>query len=344
MSDTITPDVAEEEATPGPGAGRSADRLVVRLEPYALPGLLGLLLLFFSVLPASADTFPTAANLSFLTGNQAITMLLAVALVVPLVSGHFDFSVGAVAASTSVLAASLMSSFDAPLVLAVAAAVAGGVAIGTVNGVLVARFGMNSFVSTLGVATLLGGLIQLRTGGRPIISGISGTLIRFGSDTWLGVPRIVYVVLVVVTAVWYLLAHTPFGRSLYAIGSNPRAARLVGLPLQRYTLLAFVTSSTLAAVAGVALTARTGGATADPGLTLLFPALAAAFLGATAIQPGRFNVWGTVIGVVFVSVSVSGLTLAGADAWVNPVFNGAALLIAVGLSSFLARRREMGGA
>lgn len=339
MSDTTMAEVAEATPTNRRNT-RRARSMMARVEPYALLGLLALLLIFFSVLPASSGTFPTAANLAFLTGNQAITMLLAVALVVPLVSGHFDFSVGAVAAATSVLAASLMSSLGWPVALAIAGALLGGMAIGAVNGFLVARFGMNSFVSTLGMATLLGGLIQLRTGGRPIIAGISPGLTRFGSSTWFGIPRIVYVVLLVVVLVWYLLAHTPYGRSLYAIGSNVRAAQLVGLPIRQYTHLAFITSSTLSAVAGVVLTARTGGATADPGMTLLFPALAAVFLGATAVQPGRFNVWGTVIGVVFVSVSVSGLTLAGADAWVNPVFNGVALLVAVAVSSLLARRRS----
>jgi ribose transport system permease protein len=338
MSDTAIAEVIDTAPAATSGTRRTTP-LLARLEAYALLGLLVLLLAFFSVLPASSNTFPTADNLAFLTGNQAITMLLAVALVVPLVSGHFDFSVGAVAAATSVLAASLMSSLGWPAALAIAGALVGGAAIGAVNGFLVSRLGMNSFVSTLGMATLLGGLIQLRTGGRPIISGISVGLTQFGSLKWFGIPRIVYVVLVVVVLVWYLLAHTPYGRSLYAIGSNVRAAQLVGLPVRRYTHLAFITSSTLSAVAGVVLTARSGGATADPGMTLLFPALAAVFLGATAVQPGRFNVWGTVIGVAFVSVSVSGLTLAGADAWVNPVFNGVALLVAVAVSSLLVRRR-----
>jgi ribose transport system permease protein len=145
-----------------------------------------------------------------------------------------------------------------------------------------------------------------------------------------------------VLAAWYVLAQTPYGRCLYAIGSNPRAARLVGIPVRRYVLLAFAAAGALAGLAGVLQTARTGGATADPGTSLLFPALAAAFLGATAIRPGQFNVVGTVIGVLFVAVSVSGLTLAGASDWVNPVFNGAALLVAVVLSSLLGRQRLSG--
>jgi ribose transport system permease protein len=213
--------------------------------------------------------------------------------------------------------------------------------IGLLNGVLVAAFGMNSFVSTLGVATLLGGLIQWYTGGLAII-GIDPALTQFGSGNWNGIPLVIAVVVLVVAGAWYLLTQTPFGRAIYAIGSNPRAANLVGLPRQRYTLIAFAASGALAGVAGVILTARTGGANPDTGTYLLFPALAAVFLGATAINPGRFNVFGTIVGVLFVSVSVSGLTLAGAQNWVDPVFNGAALLVAVFLSSAL-RRRRVGG-
>ena len=199
---------------------------------------------------------------------------------------------------------------------------------------------MNSFVTTLASATLLGGLIQWYTDGQALANNISPTLTAFGSSTWLGVPRPVYVVGILVLACWYALTHTPFGRSLYAIGDNPRAARLVGMPNARYTLTAFITSGTLAGIAGVILTARTAGATADNGTTMLFPALAAVFLGATAIQPGRFNVWGTVVGVTLVAVSVSGLTLAGASNWVNPVFNGLALALAVGISSYLSRQTK----
>lgn len=339
MTDIVAAERAGVERVPDRVQQGKLTRVITRLEPYALLGLLILIFIFFSVLPASADTFPTTNNLAFLAGNQTITMLLAVAVVVPLVAGHFDFSVGAIAASTSVVAATAMSSWGAGIVVAVLVSIAAGLLIGLVNGVFVAQLGMNSFVSTLGVATLLGGLIQLRTSGRPIITGISPGLIRFGSSRWLGVPKVMFLGAIVVMIAWYVLNHTPYGRALYAIGSNVRAAQLVGLPIRRYTLLAFVGSAALASVAGVVLTARTGGALADPGTSMLFPALAAAFLGATAVQRGRFNVAGTVIGVAFVSISVSGLTLAGADAWVNPVFNGIALLVAVAVSTLLARRQ-----
>lgn len=310
-------------------------------ERYGLVVLLLVIVAFFSLLPSSRDTFFTSANLSIVLANQSVIMIIGVALLLPLIAGHFDFSIGAVAVVSAVVCAGAQVNFDIPMFPAILIAIVLASVIGLINGVLVARFGMNSFVSTLGVATLLGGLVQWYTGGLAII-GMDPALGQFGSQQWFGVPRVVFVVVIVVAAVWYLLTHTPFGRSLYAIGSNPRSAVLVGLPKARYTIVAFVLSGLLAGIAGIILVARTGGANPDTGTYLLFPALAAVFLGATAIHPGRFNVIGTIVGVLFVAVSVSGLTLAGAQNWVDAVFNGAALLVAVFLSSYLRRRREGG--
>jgi ribose transport system permease protein len=180
------------------------------------------------------------------------------------------------------------------------------------------------------------------TGGRTIVTGLNPALARFGSARWLGIPRVVYITLLVALVAWYFFTHTPFGRSLYAIGSNATAAKLVGLPVAKNVWWSFITAGFIAGGAGVLQLARTGSATAVDGGTLLFPALAAVFLGATAIRPGFFNAWGTIIGAVFVSVSVSGLALSGASGWASNVFNGAALLVAVGLSTYLGKKRKNG--
>lgn len=337
---TTDPSGVDTQASPAARAVERSGRPrgVDLAERYALVGLLALVTIFFCLLPASSEYFPTSANLKILAANQSVTLLLALAAMLPLIGGHFDFSVGAIAAACSVTVAGLMSRHDSPVVVCVLAALALGTAIGAVNGFAVTRLGMNSFVTTLATATLLGGGIQWYTEGQAISANIAPEFIEFGSATWWGVPRVVFVVALAVLVVWYLLEQTPYGRSLYAIGDNPSAALLVGMPVKRYGLISFVIAGALAAVAGVILAARTGGATADNGTAMIFPALAAVFLGSTAIRPGRFNVIGTVVGVALVAVSVSGLTLAGAQDWVNPVFNGAALAIAVGLSSYLGRR------
>ncbi len=308
-------------------------------ERHALLLLLVAVAAFFSFYPPSAERFATSANLNVLLGNQATVALLALAVILPLVCGYFDFSLGAVAVASTVLTAGLMSFRDLPLGVAMAAGIGLGVAVGFVNGLLVTRLGLNSFVTTLGMATLLGGLIQWYTGGQTIQAGLDPRLARFGSATLLGIPQVVYVVVVVAVLLWYLLTQTPFGRGLYAIGSNPRSAALVGIRVQRSAWTTFVLAGAIAGVVGVLALARSGSATADTGTPMLFPALAAAFLGATAVRPGFFNVVGTIIGVLFVSVAVSGLTLSGASAWASPVFNGASLLVAVGLSHYLGRSR-----
>lgn len=341
------PAAARSDATtrPDTGAARAESvshhrtSLPHHLEKLALPGLLVLVVAFFSVFPASRSIFPTTANASVVLGNQATVLLVATALLFPLIAGHFDFSAGATAVFTSVVAAAAMARFDAPVWLACVVTVAAGALIGTINGLVVARFRMNAFVSTLGMATLLEGLQQWYTGGLAVI-GIDPRMTNFGSSSWLGLPVVVFVVALVILVAWYVLSQTPYGRSLYALGANERAAVLVGIPRQRRVLAAFVMCGVLASIAGLVLTARTGGANPDSGTSLLFPALTAAFLGTTGFQPGRFNIPGTVTGVLFVAAAVSGLTLSGADSWVERVFNGAALLIAVGLSSYLRRRRD----
>ncbi|MEU4222868.1 ABC transporter permease [Nonomuraea sp. NPDC026600] len=331
----------DEVVAPAPREVRTADVRAL-VENNALLALLIVVGAFFAILPQSREVFLSVDNLSVLLGNQATVALLALAAILPLVSGYFDFSLGANAATSTVLCAGLMSDDDVPLPVACLVCVVAGALIGGVNGVLVTRFRLNSFVTTLAMATLLGGAIQWYTGGQTILKGISTDLVQFGSSTMAGVPLVVYIVVVVAAVLWYLLSQTPYGRSLYAIGANPRAAQLVGIRSGRYVAISFVMAGTIASIVGILQLARTGSATADTGNSLLFPALAAAFLGATAVRPGFFNVIGTLIGVLFVSVAVSGLTLAGAQAWVSPVFNGAALLAAIGLSAYLGRHR--GGA
>jgi len=311
------------------------------LERNALLLLLLAVIAFFSLNPTSGEIFFTRQNANVLLGNQATVALLALAVILPLVCGQFDFSLGAIAAASSVITAGTMSFYDLPLGLAILFGIGLGFVVGTINGLLVTHLGLNSFVTTLGMATLLGGLIQWYTDGQTILLGLDPRLAQFGSETLFGLPLVVYVVAAIALLLWYLLEQTPFGRGLYAIGSNPRSAALVGIRVQRSVWLTFSLAGALAGVVGVLALARSGSATADSGTTILFPALSAAFLGATAVRPGFFNVIGTLIGVLFVSVSVSGLTLSGASAWVSPVFNGAALLVAVGLSHYLGRSRAI---
>jgi ribose transport system permease protein len=309
-------------------------------ERLGLPVLLLLIIGFFSILPASGKTFLTGQNIGVVLANQSVLLLVALAVMIPLLTGSFDFSVGATAVTCALVCTALSTHAGLPLWVCIAAAVLTGALIGTINGLLVSLLDLNAFVSTLGVATLLGGLIQWYTHGQPIIL-TDTAMLSFGSGRSWGIPRVLLVVVVVAAAVWFLLGATAYGRRMSAVGANPRAAVLVGLPRRRLIASAFILSGLIGGIAGVVLSARTGGANPDTGMGLLFPALAAAFLGSTAFSPGRFNTPGTIVGVLFLAVSVSGLTLAGAQNWVDGVFNGLALIAAVVLSTAL--RRSMSG-
>jgi ribose transport system permease protein len=337
--------VDEAPAVEEPNAARAArsggHRLIVLLERYALLLLLAGLIVFFALLPATGSSFLTLANLRNVAANEAVIAIAALAALVPLVAGQFDVSIGALLGLVSIAVAALTVRAGLPLVLALPAGVLIGAAVGAVNGFVVAYLRANSFIITLGMATLLGGLVSLYTKGQ-VILGIPQSMVDFGTLNWLGVPRVVWLLAVIALLVTYLLRYTVYGRHLLSVGSNPRSARLVGIRVELVVLLSFVVAGALAAVAGELELARPGSGDPQIGAGFTLSALAAAFLGSTTIRPGQFNVPGTIVGVFFVAVSVNGLTLAGAADWVDPVFNGAAVVVAVAISTVLAHRRAGG--
>jgi ribose transport system permease protein len=340
MSVEMTVDARADEPVEPPRL-RSAPRaraILPVLERYALVVLLGALIAFFALLPSTADAFLTVANIRNVAANEVVIAIAALAALLPLIGGQFDVSVGAVLGMVSVAVAALITRAGVPLALAVPIGVAMGAAVGAVNGYVVAYLRTSSFVITLGTATLVGGLVSLYTKDQ-VILGIPQSMVDFGTLNWLGVPRVVWLLAVVALAIAYLLHHTVYGRQLLSVGANARSARLVGIRVPLVVMLSFVAAGALAGVAGVVELARTGSGNPQVGPGYTLSALAAAFLGSTTIRPGRFNVPGTIVGVFFVAVSVNGLTLAGAADWVDPVFNGAAVVLAVAVSTVLAHRR-----
>jgi len=343
MSDTSTG--AESVAATARGATAERHRRTARAlswgelgERYGLVALLVAVTLVFAVSPETSANFLSASNIRTLLGNQAVTAILALAAIVPLVAGEFDVSIGATLGLSSMVAAKLMTEQGLPPVAAAAAATAVGATVGAVVGIIVGYLRVSSFVISLGMATLLGGVVTWYAKGLTVV-GIPQPVLDFGNRNTLGVPRPVWLLVLTVLLLAYLLRYTIFGRTLLAIGVSRRAAELVGINSNIRIALAFLVSGTLAGAAGVVQLARTGSASAQVGPGFTLAALAAAFLGATAITPGRFNVLGTLVGVVFVGVTVNGLTLLGAADWVEPVFNGTAVIAAVSLSAIVARRK-----
>jgi ribose transport system permease protein len=314
--------------------------LLYNVERFALPGLLLLVLIFFSVWPKTGSLFASATNFQEVGFDYVYIGMLALASLLPLVCGEFDFSVGSNAGFTQIVVATAMARFHVPLPFAIMLAIAFGAAVGFGNGNSVARLGVNSLIVTLGTSGVLLGVVEWYTGSQSINNGISGSLINFGSEDVLGIPDVVILLFGVALVVYYVLQHTPYGRYLSSVGSNARAARLVGLRVDRLKLSAFVLAGALAGLAGVLLVAKNGSATPEAGnVTDTLQALAACYLGATSIRPGRFNVLGAMLAVYFIAFSVSGLAIAGVQSWISQVFSGAALFIAVVVSTVMARHR-----
>lgn len=314
--------------------------VVTLLERCALLIMLIVAVTFFALNPATGDSFWTTQNLQNVLINQALLILIAVATTLPLIAGQIDLSVGPSTGLAALVAAGVMSRQGAPLVVSIIVALVVGALVGLVNSLLIARIGISSIVATLGVASILQAVTYLYSGGRSIVTGIDPALTDFGTSRLLGIPSPVIIVAVICLAAWYVLGHTPAGRNLYAVGASPGAAALVGLNVRRYIAVSLMAAGVLVSVSGVLLVSINGGANPQLGPSYTLPAVAAAFLGGTAYQRGRYNVLGTVTAVFFIGTVVNGLTLWGFEGWVSDLVNGLSLIVAVGIAAVAGRRRS----
>jgi ribose transport system permease protein len=339
VSDTTSGVLATAEQAPPP---RRRWRRPLRsyLEAYAFVGLLVLAFAFFSLWSKTSGTFTSSANLQVLIGSNAVVAIVALGALVPLVCNEWDLSIGASTALGAIYAAqALVHGTAVPFAILIAVGV--GVAVGLVNALLVTRLGVNAVITTLGVSIIITGIISLKTHGVTIAGNIPSSLTNFGTLNWFGIPRTAFALAVVAALVYYLLNHTPYGRYLYAVGSNRSAARLAGIRGRLIIGTTFVICGAICGAAGLVQVARAG--SADPNLanSILLPALAAAFLSAAAIRPGRYNAVGVLVAVYFLAVLNSGLNLAGAADYVSDFVNGGALIAGVGLAVRLGGRREL---
>ena len=310
--------------------------LVRLVSTWGLLLLLGLLLVVFSVL--APNTFPTAFTFTSLANNRSIYAMAALAVMVPMTANHFDLSVASMIGLAQILAIGLQTEQGLPWWAASAIILLIGLAVGVINGILVARIGINSFIATLGTGSALLGTLQWYSEGRQIVGAMSPSFIALGGRlAGTGIPLAAIYVAVLALALWLTFQYLPFGRFLYVLGDNPRAALLNGISA---VTMAFVMSGLIAAFAGLVLQANLQVGQSTVGQEFLLPAFTGALLGATAVKPGRTNVLGTLIAVAVLAVTVAGLSQLGAPFFVEPLFNGVMLVVAVGLSVTAARRRD----
>ena len=283
-------------------------------------------------------TFLRADNVQLIANQQAITALLGLAVIVPMAAGVFDLSFAAIMGQSAVTVA-FLESHHWNVLLTVVVGIVLGALIGAINGVFVSGFGVSSFVTTLGTSSVLAAASYWVTGGFPIVNGISPALVKISTTQFLGVSLVFYIMLVVAVLLYVIMEYTPTGRYLFAVGGNSQAARLAGLPVGKITFFSLVASGTISGFAGVLLLAQLRTASYDVGPPYLLPAFSAAFLGATQIKAGRVNVLGTLIAVYLLATGVDGLQLAGAPTYIDTLFGGVALLVAVTLAVRTARKR-----
>ncbi len=275
--------------------------------------------------------FLTTSTLHSVAAQQAVTGMIGLAVLIPLAAGLYDLSVGATANVSGILTIVLMNNNHWAVAPAIIAGIAIAVAIGFTNAFIVVKLGVNSFIATLGMGSVLAAVEVIISSNSQPIPPTSTAWNNLTQTTVGGFQIVVLYLIILAFILWWLTAHTPVGRYLYAIGGNPDAARLSGVRINRYTTFALVTSATISGLAGVMFSSLNG-PSLDFGSTLLLPAFAAAFLGSTQLIPGRFNVWGTLLAIYVLATGVQGLQLVSGAAWLSDMFNGVALIIAVALS------------
>lgn len=335
MANTAKTAQETEGQAAAPAGSRSQRQPLGR---FAMIGLLVVLSIAFSlILPR---TFATTANWSTIFSENAILAMLALAVMVPLIVNEFDLSLASVMGLAAMFAAGLPGRDGVPVPLTVLIILALGIGIGVAHSILVVRFGLPSLVVTLGTNSVLLGMILLYSGGAVLYEAIAPEFLFIGSTKVLGgVGLPVFLMAILAVVMWFFLEKRPAGRRFYAIGANETAARLAGINTAKYRTIALITAPTIAALAGIILVGRVGSASPTSFSAYFLPAFAAAFLSIAGYRLGHYNTLGVITAVYLIAVGVSGLSLLGVPSWMEPVFDGGALIIAIALAHAFTRTR-----
>jgi ribose transport system permease protein len=302
-----------------------------------------LLLLIAGFSWARPDVFATRLNFFNVLNQASILLIIASGLTVCLVMGLFDLSIASMATLGGYLVCKLLvdqgEDFHVWGTLVGVLVFSG--AIGVLNGALVSYLGVSAFIETLAMGSIITGAILGYSESRTVLGGIPDAFLVLGQGAVGGVPNPVIIMAVVAFVLWLLLEHTQLGRNLYAIGGNPEAAKLSGISIKRYALLALGISAACAALGGIVAAANLGaGRPQGVGETYLLNAFAAVFIGASTLRPGQFHVFGTLIGVLLIGVISNGLSIMGVQTFWQYIVQGALLIVAMfGAGMAVLRRR-----
>jgi ribose transport system permease protein len=282
--------------------------------------------------------FLSVANFRAITIGMAPTAIIAIGMTMLLAAGGFDLSVGSVLALASTVVALLLIK-GAPIPLAVTAALALGAGIGLANGLVVTRIGVNPLVATLGSMSIARGIALVFTEGFSL-SNLPPAFAWAGKAQFLGIPFLVWATLVLVIVFDLAMRHASFFRQIYYIGSNEKAARLSGLPVDGVRIVAYVLSGLLAALAGVFLASRLMSGTPTAGNALELQVLAAAVIGGASLRGGEGTILGSFLGVIFVALINNAMTMLAVSIYWQMIVTGAVLVAAVTLDMLVRRGEE----
>lgn len=319
--------------------------------PFSLRRFQSLLALALMVaaLAFLSDKFFTPDNGWNILRQISVNLCLSVGMTLVILSGGIDLSVGAILGLAGAVAAGLLkngltlAALGVRLEFTVAGAIAAGLAVGGAagwgNGFAITRFQLPPFVATLGMLSIARGLTMLWTGGFPI-TGLGDGFGHLGTGAFLGMPLPVWIMLALTALFVVVTKRTRFGRHLYAVGGNERAARLTGLNVPRIKLAVYTLAGALAGVAGLIVTARLDSAQPNAGLGYELDSIAAVVIGGTSLSGGRGSVTGTVLGCLIIGVLNNGLFLLNVSPFWQQVIKGLVILLAVALDKLSTRQRE----
>lgn len=331
-----TPTVPTSQEPAMTGRSTATRRIALSVvSKYGTVIAMAVMIVIFSV-GSPNGAFLSASNLLAIVNQSALTAIIACGLTLVLVVGEMDLSIGYSASLAGVLVTGLMAKQGLPLPVAILITLAVGAAIGTINGVLVTKAGVNAVVATLGVGTVLIGLSFGYTAGSPIIM-VPKAFTELTLGRFLGLQNSIWFMVVILAILWLILNRTPSGQRMQAVGANKNAARLAGVRTDRAKIIAFVIAGTCAALTGILLASVLGSGTVSAGDGYLLDSFAAVFLGAATLRDGEFHVIGTLVGVLVVNVGFNGLSLMGTPTFWQFIFKGGILVLAVALST-IARR------
>jgi ribose transport system permease protein len=332
-SETTQPVTADSPATDQQAReGHLAARIASK---YGTVIALVIMILVFTLL--KGNQFLTSSNLVNIASELAIGAIIACGLTIPLVADEFDLSIGYVGSFAGVLVTGFMVKSGMGMGVAIVVAILACAAIGLINGLIITKAGVHSFVATLGTGTIVLGINFLYNSGTAFSVGLPEAFFQINLHKIAGVPLPVFIAVGVIIILWVVLNRTLFGYYAQAIGQNAEAAHLVGVRIDRIRIGAMVVSATCAAIGGILLASKLGSGQANAAEGYLLSAFAAAFLGSVALRNAEFHIVGTVIGVVTVGVAFNGLAIVGAPSYWQYIVQGGLLIAAVALST-IARR------